>query len=190
MFVSMNKKDIIRLLEEIALYLEIKGENPFRIAAYRRAAQGLEKDVRSLSEIDDFLTIDGIGKGTNDLIIDFLQTGSSALLTELKEEIPETLIPLLQLPGLGGKRIGSLYKELNIIDKESLREACLDGSILKVRGFGKKTVENILQALDEQHMRPERLPIHYMLTIANGIEDYLKTIPEITSFSIAGSLRR
>lgn len=186
----INKKDIIRLLEEIALYLEIKGENQFRIAAYRRAAQGLEKDVRSLSEIDDFLTIDGIGKGTNDLIIDFLQTGSSTLLTELKEEIPETLIPLLQLPGLGGKRIGSLYKELNIIDKESLREACLDGSILKVRGFGKKTVENILQALDEQHMRPERLPIHYMLTIANGIEDYLKTIPEITSFSIAGSLRR
>src|SRR5690625_643318 len=157
MFVSMNKKDIIRLLEEIALYLEIKGENPFRIAAYRKAAQGLEKDVRSLAEISDFTTIDGIGKGTNGLIVEFVTTGESSLLRELKQEIPETLLPLLQLPGLGGKRLGMLYKELQITDEQSLRQACIDGTILTVRGFGKKTVNNILQALDERQTRPERL---------------------------------
>src|SRR5699024_3506520 len=155
-FVSMNKKNIIRLLEEIALYLEIKGENPFRIAAYRRAALGLERDVRSLSEIDDFMTVDGIGKGTNELIEEYMNIGKSSLLVELQSEIPETLLPLLKLPGLGGKRIGTLYKELHIVDCESLKKACLDGSILNIRGFGKKTVENIMEALNEQNERPER----------------------------------
>lgn len=187
---EMNKKDIVHFLEEIALYLEIKGENPFRISAYRKAAQGLERDIRSLNEIDDFTTITGIGKGTNELIVELIETGESSLLTELKAEIPASLLPLLKLPGLGGKRISTLYKELNITDVTSLKQACLDGSILEVRGFGKKTVENILQALETTQERPERLPIHYMLRLAEEIETYLQTIDSITRFSMAGSLRR
>src|SRR5699024_4338421 len=179
LIMGLNKKDIVQLLEKIAIYLELKGENPFRIAAYRKAAQGLERDVRSLTEIDDFTTIEGIGKGTNELIIEFIEQGESSLLTELQAEIPASLLPLLKLPGLGGKRISTLYKELNIIDRDSLQRACLDGSILNIRGFGKKTVENILQALDEQQERPERLPVHYMLRIASEIEVYLQSIPEI-----------
>lgn len=187
---SINKKDIVQLLEKIALYLEIKGENPFRIAAYRKAAQGLERDVRSLSEIEDFTSIEGIGQATNEVILEYIEEGKSSLLSELQAEIPESLLPLLKLPGLGGKRVSTLYKELNIIDRESLKEACLDGSILNIRGFGKKTVENILQALEEDADRPERLPIHYMLSLAKKIESYLETIREIKQFSIAGSLRR
>lgn len=186
----MNKKDLIKLLEEIALFLEIKGENPFRIQAYRRAAQGLERDVRSLSEIDDFLTIDGIGPGTNEVILEYVKTGTSSLLNQLKEEIPETLLPLLKLPGLGGKRVGTLYKELKIKDYESLQKACLDGTIFQVKGFGKKTVENILKAIAQRNERPERLPIYYMLQLVTEIENYLQTIPEINRFSIAGSIRR
>lgn len=188
--VSLNKKDIVHFLEEIALYLEIKGENPFRIAAYRKAAQGLERDVRSLAEIDDFTTIAGIGKGTSELIVEYIERGESTLLTELQAEIPASLLPLLKLPGLGGKRISTLYKELNIVDRESLQRACLDGSILQLRGFGKKTVENIMKALDEQGERPERLPVHYMLRLANEIEMYLQSISEIERYSLAGSLRR
>lgn len=186
----MNKKDIIHLLEEIALYLEIKGENPFRISAYRKAAQGLERDIRSLSEIEDFTTIDGIGKGTCELIVEFIDTGQSSLLTELQAEIPASLLPLLKLPGLGGKRISTLYKELDIVDRASLKEACLNGSILEIRGFGKKTVENILQGLEEQQARPERLPVAYMLRQAETIETYLESIEAIKRFSLAGSLRR
>jgi len=181
---------MIRFLEEIALYLEIKGENPFRIAAYRKAAQGLERDVRSLNEIDDFTTIEGIGKGTNELIVEYIETGESSLLVELKKEIPATLLPLLKIPGLGGKRISTLYKELDIVDRDSLKEACLNGAILSIRGFGKKTVENILEGLENQEARPERLPVHYMLRLADEIESYLKTIPQIEQFSLAGSLRR
>lgn len=185
-----NKKDIIQLLETIAIYLELKGENPFRIAAYRKAAQGLERDVRSLNEMDDFTKVPGIGKGTNDLIVEFLETGTSETLQTLEKEVPAGLIPLLQLPGLGGKRLAVLYKELNVVDATTLKAACMDGKISKVKGFGQKTVANILEALENMHKRPERLPVASMLQIASDVEAHLETIPEINKFSIAGSLRR
>ncbi|HLS67679.1 MAG TPA: helix-hairpin-helix domain-containing protein, partial [Pseudogracilibacillus sp.] len=186
----INKKDIVRLLEEIATYLELKGENQFRISAYRKAAQNLERDVRSLQEIEDFTTIPGIGKGTNDIIVDYIKNGESTVLQQLKEEIPAGLIPLLKLPGLGGKRLATLYKELNIVDATTLQEACESGTVEKVRGFGKKTVENITQALKTASSRPERLPIAYMLTVMEKVEAYVKNIEEIERFACAGSLRR
>lgn len=188
--VDINKKDIIQLLEEIALYLEIKGENPFRISAYRKAAQALEKDVRSLTEIDDFSKLPGIGKGSNEIIVQFLESGKSDVLEALKEEVPSGLIPLLQLPGLGGKRIASLYKELNIVDEASLKAACEDGSIEKVRGFGKKTVANIMEALENKQTRPDRLPISFMLGVAEKIQAQLVEMTGIDRYSLAGSLRR
>src|SRR5690625_1236068 len=86
---SMNKKDIIQLLEKIALYLELKGENAFKISAYRKAAQALERDERSLREITDFTTIKGIGKGTNAVIEEFVETNQSTTLMEWKGRIPE-----------------------------------------------------------------------------------------------------
>jgi len=187
---ELNKKDLVGLLEKVAIYLELKGENPFRIAAYRRAAQGLERDVRSLKEIEDFTSIPGIGKGTNDLIQEFLETGSSEMLKQLEEEIPAGLIPLLKLPGLGGKRLAVLYKELDIVDADTLRAACIEGKVEKVKGFGKKTAENILNALSNQSERPERLPIAYMLGLAGVIETYLAAIAEIDRYHIAGSVRR
>src|SRR5699024_7137459 len=108
---ELDKKDVIQHLETVATYLELQGSNPYRIAAYRKAAQGLEKDERSLQEIDDIGAIPGIGKGTKELIDSFLETGTSELLTTLQEEVPSGLIPLLKLPGFGGKRIALLYKE-------------------------------------------------------------------------------
>lgn len=187
---KITKKDIIQLLENIALYLEIKGENPFRISAYRKAAQTLERDERSLAEIDELSTLPGIGKGTHDLIVEYVDTGKSTMLKQLQEEVPSGLIPLLKLPGLGGKRLATLYKELDIVDETSLQSACEDGRVASLKGFGKKTVENILQALENKGTRPERLPVAYMLNLAKEIETYLSTISEIQRFSLAGSLRR
>ena len=108
----------------------------------------------------------------------------------MEEEIPAGLIPLLKLPGLGGKRLAVLYKELDVIDADTLKAACMEGRVEKVKGFGKKTAENILEALNHQQTRPERLPVAYMLELAGVIEAYLEGIPEIQRFSIAGSLRR
>lgn len=186
----VNKKDVIRLLEQIAIYLELKGENPFKISAYRKAAQGLETDERSLDEIDDMTKIKGIGKGTGAVITEFMKEGKSTELEKLQEEVPSGLIPLLQLPGLGGKKLSRLYKELNIVDADSLRTACENGEVEKLSGFGAKTVKNLLTALDEVGKRPERLSIAVMLQIAGKIENYLDNIDWITRYSIAGSLRR
>lgn len=187
---EINKKDVIRLLEQIAIYMELKGENPFRTAAFRKAAAGLEADDRSLVEIDQFTEIPGIGKGTSAVIEEFIQEGRSSVLEELKEAVPKGLIPLLQLPGLGGKSISRLYKELGVEDIDSLKVACESGQVATLKGFGKKTVENILAAISEVGTQPERLPIGYMLPLAEFIENKLRDITEVVNFSKAGSLRR
>lgn len=187
---AINKKDVIKLLEKIAIYLELKGENTFKISAYRKAAQALETDDRSLAEIDDFTKIKGIGKGTNTVIAEYIENGKSETLKELVEEVPPGLIPLLNLPGLGGKKLSKLYQELQVIDADTLKEACLSGKVESLAGFGKKSAEKIVAALEEAGKRPERLPIAIMLPVAEKIEDYLTEIDEIQSFSRAGSLRR
>jgi DNA polymerase (family 10) len=186
----MNKKDVIQLLEEIAVYMELKGENGFKISAYRKAAQGLEKDERSLADIEDFTAIKGIGKGTGSVIVEYVESGHSETLEQLKKEVPESLIPLLDLPGLGGKKVSKLYHELNVTDINSLKEACENGQVETLPGFGKKTVQNILAGIEEHGKRPDRIPIAIMLPVAEQIEAYLETIDEIIQFSRAGSLRR
>ncbi|WP_044894555.1 DNA polymerase/3'-5' exonuclease PolX [Bacillus alveayuensis] len=185
-----NKKDVIKLLETIALYMEIKGENPFKIAAFRKAAATLENDERSLADIDDLTALPGIGKGTSAVIVEFIQTGRSTVLEELQKEIPAGLFPLLKIPGLGGKKIAKLYKELGIVDIASLKAACLENKVQALSGFGKKTEEKILAAIEEIGSRPERLPLAVMLPIAEEIERQLKEIEGIVRFSRAGSLRR
>ena len=92
----MNKKTIIRTFEKIALYMELLGENPFKVGAFRKAANVLELDPRSLSEMDDILKLKGIGKGTGAVIIDLMEKGESDLLKELEAAVPKGLIPLLK----------------------------------------------------------------------------------------------
>lgn len=161
----MDKKKVIKHLETIAIYLELKGENPFKISAYRKAAQALERNDQSLDEIDDFSKLDRIGKGTMRLSWEFIEAGETETLNDLKEEVPEGLIPLLDLQGLGGKKLAKLYKELGVIDQVTLRKACENGDVEKLSGFGKKSVEKILQALDEIGKRPERLPLSDVLVL-------------------------
>ncbi|PGY10050.1 DNA polymerase/3'-5' exonuclease PolX [Bacillus sp. AFS031507] len=187
---EVNKKEIIRLLETIAVYMELKGENPFKVSAFRKAANALETDERDVTEIEDFTSISGIGKGTAAVIDEYIKDGTSSVLKELKEEVPTGLIPLLQLPGLGGKKIAKLYKELKVVDVSSLKEACEAGQVQALAGFGKKTEEKILSAIANVGSRPDRLPLAYMLPIAEQIEATLTELPDIHRFSRAGSLRR
>lgn len=137
----MHKKDIIRLLETIAVYMELKGDNPFKVSAFRKAAAALEQDDRSLSEMDDMMSLSGIGKGTYSVIKEYIDEGKSSTLESLQKEVPEGLVPLLKLPGLGGKKIAKLYKELGVHDAESLKEACEQQKVQGLAGFGKKSEE-------------------------------------------------
>lgn len=186
----MNKKDVIKTLETIAVYLEIKGENTFKVSAYRKAAGALERDERTMEEIDDPASLQGIGKGTASVITELMETGESSLLNELLEELPAGLIPLLKLPGLGGKKIGKLYQELNVIDVDSLRKACEDKKVQKLPGFGEKTEEKILDALKDFGKRPERLTIAEVMPAAELIKEQLEEMDGVNRFELAGSYRR
>lgn len=188
--IIMNKKDVIKTLETIAIYMEIKGENTFKVSAYRKAAQALETDERTLEELDDPASLKGIGKGTAEVILELKETGQSSLLKELANEIPEGLIGLLKLPGLGGKKIGKLFQELKVVDLASLKAACEEKKVQALPGFGKKTEEKIMAAIEEVEKRPDRFPIWFVLPIADEIERQLAEIQEIDSYSRAGSLRR
>ncbi|MET3319043.1 UNVERIFIED_ORG: DNA polymerase (family 10) [Peribacillus simplex] len=187
---TVNKKDIIKLLEKIAIYMELKGENPFKVSAFRKAAGALETDDRSLTAIEDFTTLSGIGKGTAAVIEEYINEGKSTVLEELQEQVPKGLIPLLQLQGLGGKKIAKLHKELHIIDVNDLKLACEEGKVAALSGFGKKTEEKILSAIAEAGSRPDRLPLAFMRPIANDIELAITNMEYIIRSSRAGSIRR
>ncbi|MFE5426778.1 DNA polymerase/3'-5' exonuclease PolX [Peribacillus simplex] len=187
---TINKKDIIKLLEKIAIYMELKGENPFKVSAFRKAAGALETDERSLSAIDDFTALNGIGKGTASVIEEYINEGKSTVLEELQEQVPKGLIPLLQLQGLGGKKIAKLHKELHVNDVNDLKIACEEGRVAALAGFGKKTEEKILSAIAEAGSRPDRLPLAFMRPIADDIETALTNMEYIIRSSRAGSIRR
>ncbi|MCJ1908641.1 DNA polymerase/3'-5' exonuclease PolX [Planococcus ruber] len=186
----MNKKIIIRTLEKIALYMELKGENPFKVSAFRKAAQALELDQRSLDELGDVTKLKGIGKGTGDVILELIDSGKSTVLEELQEEVPKGLIPLMKLQGLGGKKIAKLYKELGIDSAESLKQACLDHEIQKLPGFGPKSEDKILKELTDFESRPGRHPIWKTEEAVEFISEILSNIQEVAEFSVAGSFRR
>lgn len=186
----MNKKIIIRTLEKIALYMELKGENPFKVSAFRKAAQALELDQRSLAEIEDVTKLKGIGKGTGDVILELINDNKSTVLEELQEEVPKGLVPMMKLQGMGGKKIAKLYKELGIDSMEALKTACLNQEIQKLPGFGPKSEEKILKELNDFETKPDRQPIWKTEETVAFIQDILTTISEVTEFSVAGSFRR
>ena len=186
----MNKKIIIRTLEKIALYMELKGENPFKVSAFRKAAQALELDQRSLDEIDDVTKLKGIGKGTGDVILELIDAGKSTVLEELQADVPKGLIPLMKLQGMGGKKIAKLYKELGIDSAEALRAACETHEVQKLPGFGPKSEEKILKELIDFDSKPGRHPIWKTEEAVQTIEDILSAIKEVSEFSVAGSFRR
>lgn len=186
----MTKKDVIQLLEKIAIYMELNGENTFKVSAYRKAAQSLEIDERSLDEIKDVTELKGIGKGVGEVISEYRETGTSSTLKELQRLVPEGLISLMKIQGLGSKKIAKLYKELNITDKESLQEACEVGKVSELSGFAKKTEQNILEAVKALGAKKDHYPIDLMRHLNKDIMTYLEQLEEVEHYSEAGSFRR
>ncbi len=186
----LTKKDIVKMLETIAIYMEIKGENPFKVSAYRKASQSLETDERTLNEIEDVTSLKGIGKGVGDVINEYIDNGTQSYLDELKQEIPEGLIPLLKIPGLGSKKIAKLYKELDIKNKEDLIKACENNQVSELPGFAKKTEQKLLEEAKVLGQRPEKYPINTMIKAHEVINQFLDNIEDIIQYQVAGSFRR
>ncbi|WP_218086444.1 DNA polymerase/3'-5' exonuclease PolX, partial [Staphylococcus epidermidis] len=186
----MTKKDVIQLLEKIAIYMELKGENTFKVSAYRKAAQSLEVDERTLEEIDDVTELKGIGKGVGEVINEFKTQGQSSTLQTLQDEVPEGLVPLLKIQGLGSKKIAKLYHELQITDKETLQQACEEGKVSTLKGFAKKTEQNILEAVKSIGAKKDRYPIELMRGLNQEIVKFIEQLEGVEQYSTAGSFRR
>src|SRR5699024_49713 len=150
----------------------IKGENTFKISAYRKAARSLEIDVRPLDQIEDVAELKGIGKGVGEVINEYRETGDSTTLATLQEEVPEGLITILKIHGLGRNEIAKLYRALNIDGKEALQKACEEGKVSELSGFAKKTEQNILEAVKALGAKKERYPIDQMRGLNIEVSDY------------------
>lgn len=186
----LNKKDYIKQLETIATYLELSGENPFKISAYRKAASNIEIFNGDINTLENFTEIKGVGKGVAEVLEDIKSNGESSLLLTLKESIPQGLIQMLKIRNLGAKKIVKINDTLGIDDIEGLKQACIDNKISALAGFGKKSEENILKGIEEMLTMTEKLSVYQMHQMTSMIDDYLSQSKDIQQFNATGSFRR
>jgi len=188
----MKNQEIARIFNEIADLLEIKGENPFRIRAYRRAAQNIEGLPKSVEETpkEELLKVPGIGQDLAGKIEEYLKTGRMQAHEELKHEIPEGLLALLSVPSLGPKTSKLLYEKLKIKGIDDLERLASEHKLAGLPGIKEKTEENILKGIEMLKRGKERQPLGKVLPIANDILEHLKKKAPVDRIDLAGSLRR
>ena len=189
----MKNKEIAGLFDRIADALEIKGESGFRVVAYRKAARILDdmtEDVEAVAAEDRLDTIPGIGKGLADHIKEYLKTGGMKPHREAMKGIPETLLDLLEIQGLGGKTIHLMHEKLGLRNLGDLKRVIKDGSLAALYGMGEKKVENIRKGIEARERVAERISIYEASLAADGIIAYLKKSALVGRVSAAGSLRR
>jgi len=188
----MKNQEIARIFNEIADLLEIKGENPFRIRAYRRAAlniEGLTKDVAEITK-DELVKIPGIGQDLAGKIQEYVGTGKLQFYEELKKEVPGGLSLLLSVPSLGPKTARLLFEKLKIKNLEDLERSAREHKLSGLPGIKDKTEENILKGIEMLKRGMERHPLGKVMPIANDILQHLKSKAPVGKLSIAGSIRR
>ncbi len=190
----MQNRDIAALFNELADLLEIKGENPFRVRAYRNAARIIESLGKSVEEMidegEDLTKLPAIGKDLAQKIVEIVRTGKLQKLEALKKEVPETLRAMLSIEGLGPKRVKILYEKLHITDPETLKEAALEHKISKLPGFGPKTEQKILKGVRLLKQEGIRYLYAEAEPDAETIKTHLKKAPGLLSVDVAGSFRR
>ncbi|MBN1475074.1 MAG: DNA polymerase/3'-5' exonuclease PolX [Syntrophaceae bacterium] len=189
----LTKETVIQVLEEIAVLLELTGENPFKSRAYQNAARNLEKidtDLNELVEKNKLSEIEGIGEAISKKLSELMQTGKLEYYEKLKASVPPGHLEMLRIPGLGPKKIHTLYEQLGIKDVGELEYACLENRLVELKGFGKKTQDNILAGIAKFKVYKERRLYAEVAAEADVLLNYLKKEKNILSISIAGSLRR
>lgn len=189
---TMKNQQIAGIFNEIAELLELKGENVFRIRAYRRAAQnidGLSKDVSTLTD-EELAAIPGIGKDLIGKIHEYLEKGTVDKHEELKKEIPGGVLDLLRVPGLGPKKAKQFYDTLKIKSVDELEAAIKRGKLSGLPGIQKKTEENILKGIELIKRGTERRPLGRVLPLAEDIVRRMKDGAPVDRIEVAGSIRR
>lgn len=189
----MKNLQLAVVLTEIGDMLELLGENPFRIRAYRRASRSIELLPESIETIwreGRLDEVEGVGKGIAAGIEQWLKTGTIDYYEELQTQVPRGLLEVTRVPGVGPKRARLLHDELGIGSLEELEQACVEGRVRTVKGLGAKTEENILKGIERLRRHSERLPLGVALPIARSLVDELQKVPVVQRVAYTGSARR
>ena len=189
----MKNLEVADIFNKIADILELKGDNPFRIRAYQRAAQNIQdlsEDIEEISKREELEKLPGIGKDLALKIKEIIETGGLNHYEELKSEMPAGLLELLSVPGLGPKTIKLLYENLKIDSIGQLEKMAQGHKLQGLPGLQAKTEENILRGIELIRQRKERMPLGLALPLAEEIINSLKKMAQVKRISPAGSLRR
>jgi DNA polymerase (family 10) len=191
----MTNAEIAAVFEQIADLLEFQGANAFRVRAYRNAARTIHDMAESAADIvadaeRSLCDIEGIGKDLAEKIATLITTGTLPMLDELLAEIPQTVLAILRVPGLGPKRAAQLYRELKVTTLDELRAACLSHAVQQLKGFGEKTEAAILQGLDIAAEADQRILWIEADEHVQRILAHLEECPAVEQAAAAGSYRR
>jgi DNA polymerase (family 10) len=189
----MEKNDIAGVLDEIATFMELTGENPFKIRAYSAGARILENLTEDLGELIDggkLADIPGLGEALVDKITTLRRDGVLPFHQKLKASIPAGLLEVMQIPGLGPKKVRALWTQLAVEDLAKLKEVCESGAVAELKGFGAKTQEKILEGIKNRIAYGKRHRWYEAAAIAEPILAGLRALPQVSLAESAGSLRR
>jgi DNA polymerase (family X) len=189
----MDKKAIAQVLEQIAAFLELKSENPFRVRAFRTAARaitGFPGDLRQSLDDGSLASAKGVGPATLQIVKELVHTGRATMLEELREQIPVGLVEMLEISGLGVAKIRQIHEVLGIDSLPDLEAAAHDGRLAKLPRFGARTSENILKSIAFLRRASAYRLYHHAADEARGLQAALERLPGVTKAIVAGDARR
>ncbi len=190
----VTNSQIAQMLSQTADLLEIKGENPFKVRAYRNAARIVENSSKDFNKLVkegfDLTRLSGIGKDLSANIKEIVTTGKFSKLEELKKEVPQGLVDMLSIEGLGPKRIKQIYEAFHITSLDELKKYAENGELEKLSGFGAKLIEKILKGVKQLKKAGIRFLWAEVEKIAEDLKNYLLKFPGVEIVEIAGSYRR
>jgi DNA polymerase (family 10) len=190
----MQNNRIADLLEEIADLLDLRDDNPFRIRSYRNAAQtvrGLSDSVETMVDEDRDLTeLPNIGEGIDRRIHDIIRRGTCDQLEELREELPKSLVRVMNIPGVGPRTAMQLHRDLEVDSVEDLKKACSEHKVRQLDGMGEKTEQNILEGIRTLQSTQGRILLKAAVEHLDSLGNFLNKLDSINRWEAAGSFRR
>jgi DNA polymerase (family 10) len=189
----VDKDQVAAILAEIGTFLELQGESSFRCNAYHngaRAIQQMEEDLGEVVRSGRLTSIPGIGETLRDKITTLVTTGKLPFYDDLKSKIPPGLVEMLRIPGLGPKKVKALHDQLHVDTLDKLRAACDSGEVAKLKGFGSKTQQKILDGIAFLAEVGNRVRLDQAQFIASGLVEGLRDLPGIVRMEVCGSIRR
>lgn len=187
------KKELIKELELFADILEYNGENKFKVAAFRNGANNIrriDQDIKAMFEDGSLTAVKGVGKGILSFIKDFIENGTSTELTGLLDQIPEDVIEMFNIRGMGARKVKQLVEEYGIKSIAELEHACREGRISEIKGFGAKTEAKLLIEIEKIKESKNFLHLHKALKIGNELTEKLQKLKSVKEIYLSGELRR